>query len=787
MSDNNNTKDFDLPVNVGQGKISSFKYSHSLRELVGSWSASVVNGSFQAGDSFSVKDLMKNGIITSAYKDHDGLWHLEGKDAGYRLMKPLPAFDGLSSTKKSLTFIRSLAVACSVNVYSELHEDDGNFQIRSLVSGSTYAEAILEAAMFAGYIVYFNHDGQLVVQYPRKLNEMINPFGDIILSNSASSLELDGYATHVLLQLSYKHKSEEEEGGEQSEYLGEEPPNVSVEYHSGILPNGTYSFEILQPLGVTQKLYTKITDGGVTIENTEQHTYTHHKRVLWRENQEFGLYAFIETAYTLTRTVTGSYSRQSFSETTTETMQRTLSGNDLVIGIPADWEDYGLDMVDSETVTRSTVRTGGPAPAQDMPAYSPPFDSQITRSYQTLNRGRVILCHETEETYEARQVGAIAPVTLNGQPVPNFFLNRNLAVQTHVRPDWVLVKAHRDFFDQFDEDGSCVVSTRAEYSDEGNEWISDNALVSTGDEQADAYQKAYAAFTQAAQGLQVSFGSPHFSTAWQFLEVQGRTKNTPNKNDALGDVSTWYDAGAYVKSIICPHYNQFSKSCNVYMFAGNISNHGCNRLRGTLYWMLCDRAIEALKKARELDTSELDAPVFGSAGSASSGAGYKRDVYIDEELEEKEAQKIANSLAQNILAIKSNKGFCKTVVIPYSTDYLPDGDIIEVSHDWDNLQTSITYRTTGSIPGFLISQSAVSVADFVAARYNSRASIPKYGKYLHKGKDEDGNEKNNEFIVSINNSEVKCSSKVRGLQENDIVLVIFPAGNKFYGQIIARL
>ena len=783
------SKDFNLHVNVGGGKISSFRYSHSLRELVGSWSASVVNGNFKAGDAFSVQGLMRNAVISSSYKDNEGMWHLEGKDAGYRLMKSLPLVDALPQSKDFLTFICALAEACSVSVRSDIPAIEEQFQIRSLISGATYAEAILEAAMFAGYIVFFNHDGELVVQKPRHLTpDNHSLWGDCIISDSASSLDLDGYATHVLLQLSYKHKADtQDEEQQQSEYLGDEPPNVSVEYHSGVLPNGIYSFEILQPFGVTQKLYTKITDGDVTIENTEQHTYNHHKLVIWRENQEFGLYAFIETAYTLTREVTGSYSGQSFSETTTETMQRTLSGNDLVIGIPADWEDYGLDMVASETVTRSTVRTGGPAPTADMPAYSPPFDSQITRTYQSLNRGRVILCHETEQTYEARQVGAIAPVTLNGQPIPHFFLERNLAIQTHVRPEWVLVKAHIDFFDQFDEDGNCIVSTQSAYSDEGNEWISDHALVSTGDEQADAYQKAYAAFTQAVQGLQVSFGQPHFSTAWQFLEVQGRTMNTPNKIAALGDIDTWYDAGAYVKSIICPHYNQFSKSCNVYMFAGNIQNHGCNRIKGTLYWQLCDRAMEALKKARELDTSDLDAPVFGSAGNASSGAGYKRDVYIDEELEEKDAQTIANTLAQNILAVKSSKGFCKTVVIPYSTDYLPDGDIIEVSHDWDNLQTSITYRTTGSIPGFLISQSVASVADFVAARYNSRASIPKYGKYLRKGTDDKGNEKDNEFIVSVDNSEVKCSSKVRYLQENDIVLVIFPAGNKLHGQIIARL
>ena len=783
MSDNKNSIDFSLPVNVGNGKISSFKYSHSLRELVGSWSASVVGGNFKAGDTFSVHGVLKNGIIASAYMDHEGLWILEGKDAGYTLLKSLPHFDALPLSKTFLAFIHALADACSITLNSNLSEQELPFQVRSIISGSTYAEAILEAAMFAGYIVFFNHEGALVVDKPKRISNENSAFGDFILSDSASSLDFDGYATHVLLQLSYKHKSDSlQEDQAQSEYLGEEPPRVSVEYHSGILPQGLYSFEILQPLGVLQKLYTEINYGNITIKTTENHSYTHHQRIIWRENQEFGLYAFIETAYSLNREVTGSYEGQNFSENTIETMSRTLSLDSLDIGIPADWEDYGLGMVASETITRSTTRSGGPQPTQDMPAYSPPFDSNISRSFSKVftGRGIGILCQETEENYEARQIGAIAPVTLNGQPIPHFFSDRNLALQTHVRPDWVLVKSHRDFFDQFDYDGNCVVSTTSAYSDEGNEWISEHAIIPTGDEQADALQKAYAMFTQAAQGLHVSIGSPHFSNAWQFLEVQGRTVSSPDKNSALGDVSLWYDAGAYVKSIICPHYNLTSKSCNVYMFAGNIQNHGCNRQRGTLYWTLCDRAIEALKKARELDTSDLDAPVFGSAGNAASGAGYKRDIYIDEELDKERAQRIADSLARNILSVKSNKGFCKTVVVPYNPDFLPNGDIIEVAHDWDNLQTSITYRTDGNIPDFLIPQSVAAVADFVAARYHSRASIPQYATFLRK-------DDNNNFIVSIDNSEVKCSSKVRFLQENDIVLVSFPAGNKVHGQIIARL
>lgn len=807
MSDNNsNTKDFSLTVDVGsKGKIASFRYSHSLRELVGSWSAEVVNDSFQAGDSFSVKDLMKDGIITSAYKDHEGLWHLEGKDAGYRLMKSIPSFDELPERKTFESFIQALASECSITVRTDISEDEGDYRVRSLISGSTYAEAILEAAMFGGYIVYFNHDGELVLDKPTSTGVPVaSRLGDIILSDSESSLDLDGYATHVLIQLSYKHKFDDDDDDDDEEETIGKKPQVKTESFSGIIPNGFYSFDILQPFGVIKKLYTEITDGETTIKNTEEHSYTHKKRFIWRDKQEFALFAFIEDGYTLTREVTGKYDQVSFSENTTETFERTLSGSYDRIGVPDEWstldddddeedednDDTNLTMVSKETITRSTVRTGAPTPDSNMPPYSPPFDSKITRTFEAQNRGLTILTSELEETYEARQLGAIAPVTLDGKPIPHFFLERDLAIQTHSSPQWVLVKTHRDFFDVFDNDGNCIVSSRNEYSDEGNEWVADNALPSTGDEKADKLQKAYAHFTQRSQGLQLSLGNPHYSTAWHFLEVTSRTKKTVSMDEkiaALGDISSWYDEGAYVRSTVCPHYNQDAKSCNVYMYAGKLDNTGCSRRKGTHYWQWCDRAIEALKKARELDISDIDAPVYGMAGNSSSGVGYKRELFIDDELKKEKAETAASALAEHILDVKSKKGFCKTAVIPYNPDLLPDGDIIDVSHDWSTLQTSVTYRTIGSIPQLLIPQSASDVADFVAARYSSRTSSPTFGKYLHKGKDEDDKEKDNVFIVSINNKEFECSSKVRGLQENDLVIVIFPAGNKFHGQIIARL
>ena len=149
---------------------------------------------------------------------------------------------------------------------------------------------------------------------------------------------------------------------------------------------------------------TTITENGVTIQTEEEHDYDYKHQTIWRDNQEYVLFAFIETGYTLTKTVTGTYSGNiSFSEVTTETMSRSLSRFD-AIGVPEDWSGK-LDMVDSETITRSTVRTGAPEPKADMPPYAPPFDSQIERKYSRGLRGKYLVCNETEKRYEARQVG----------------------------------------------------------------------------------------------------------------------------------------------------------------------------------------------------------------------------------------------------------------------------------------------------------------------------------------------------------------------------------------------
>ena len=773
-----------IPSEQNGGKVTAFFYSHSLNELCGSWSADIAGGTFIAGDNISFDNIMTNGIISRAKKDSSGLWHVEGYDAGYRLMRSTPDIKDLLEENMSdaKSVICSLASFCGISV-NMFGNGLSGFSVCSLISGSTCAEAILEMAMFSGLVAFIGNDGTLHVMPPAAGTPN---FQDVI-DDSGSDFDLDGYATQVTVILRKNHLVEDTSETPAVYYSGTTPPTTpnKVSY-SGSFNNGVYSMTMLEPFGVPASVSTTITENGVTITTTENHEYDYKSKILWRGNQEYVLFAFIETGYTLTKTSTGSYEGGlSFSETTTETMSRSMSFFDAV-GVPEDWEGE-LDMVDSETITRTTIREGGSTVHADMMPYSPPFDVQISRNYRRELRGRGLVCEETEKRYEARQVGTISQVKVDGEAVPHFMLNSNLAIQTHSTPQWVEVDTFRTYYEQYDDEGNCVLSTRSEYCDDGSKWLAAHALSDTGDNDLNEYQKAYAKFTQDSQGLEVSLGSSVLSSAWRFIELQGRTiRDSDNNNEGaeLGNVDDWYSNGAYLPAEVCPHYNSYIGSCNVYALANSNKGTDCFRSKGKHYWRDCPRAVQALSLAKSQETAFIDAPIIGTA-SVSAGylrsptVGYKREIYIYDALEDNNAQDIANDIAENILAVKGTKGLRKTVTIPYNPYLSPNGSIIEVAHDWQNLTTSVTYRIEGNIPDFLIPQSVSSIADFVAVRESSRLSVPKYGVV---------SEVNPTYIiVNVADNYVKCYSKLHNLSAGDNVLVSFPAGNKLRGQVIARL
>ncbi len=778
--------DYNLSSTINGGKITAFHYSRSLSELVGSWSAEVAGGTFKAGNSIAFSGVMDGGIISNAYKDVDGLWHIEGKDAGVKLMLSTPDISDLPGGNAK-TVIQYLAAFCGISLIMSNNGLSG-FNVRSVISGSTCAEAVLELAMLSGYIAFIDNDGRLNITAPNTSNDA--PVFTNIIDNSGSDIDLDGYATQVLVTLN-RRNDVTEPSGEEFFYTGSQPSLTPTRTtYRDTFANGSYRIVMLEPFGVTEKAESSFTSDNITFSTTEDHDYTYKAKTVWRDNQEYVLFAFYERGYTLTNTTQGSYpigNEQSltFTETTTETMSRNLSIFDAV-GIPEDWEGQ-IDMVQSETITRTTTRTGGRTPDENMPAYSPPYDSTITRTFKRQNFGKGLLCNEVESRYEARQVGTISPIKQDGALIPHFLLGSNLAIQTHSSPEWVEVLTYRTYYDRYNDEGECMVSTRSEWSDDGAQWLTAHALTTTGDEDIDEFQQAYAKFSQQSHGLDISFGSSSISQAWQFIELQGRTKNyyaDDAEGIVLANIDDWYDNGEYVKSNVCPHYNQTDKTCNIYMLppTSNTTPKACIYFKGRMGWTHCQRAIAALELAREQDASLLNSVIIGSAsvsGNDNPKAGYQRDFYVDDILTDEQAQNIANTVAQNILNVKSTKGIRKTVTIPYDPSILPDGLIVEVSHDWAELQTSVTYLDDGSIPEYLISKSVAGVASLVSARENARQNIPRYGSVVST------NGKN--ALVRIGSSNISCTTKLKNLGAGDIVLVSFPAGNKLRGQIIARL
>ena len=790
------TIDFNLNSTNNNGKIINFNYSRNLNELVGTWSATIAGGAFLAGDTINFTNVLTNGIISKAHKNTDGLWIIEGKDAGIRLMRTTPQVS-LLPKGNAKAVIADLASFCNVPLSMTVNGLNG-FNVRSVITGSTCAEAILELAMLSGLIAYINNSGTLVIKEPANAK----PSFDVILDNSGSDMDLDGYATQATVVITRRKEKIISSPEMETHYSGTTPSTSperkttsgSFDFTGADNTNvsGSYSVTILNPFGVIETANYSITNDGITVNITENHNYDWKSQTIWRGDREYVLFAYCETGYTITRTTSGSYENSSgeavpFSETTTETMTRTFSVFDTP-WVSSDWQNK-LGMVDRETCIRQTERTGGKEPGENMPPYSPPFDSKITRSFERANFGKGIICSEVEISYEARQVGNIAPIEYNGEPVPYFMTNGPLAIQSHSTPAWVKVETYRTYYECFNNAGECEVSTKAEWSDGGSRWLLKNTILPTLDEEQKAYQQDYAKFSQKTQGLDISLNSCGISTsAWQFLELAGRTKIVSEKDepDKISlNTQEWYNNGQYVQSVICPHYDTSQKVCNIYGISavGDFDGQACPYLGKN--WRPCVRALAALEQARnEYDSPLLEPPIVGikkiDDTAEKPAAGYQREIYIDDILTDKETQKIADSIAANILKVKGTKGFLKTVVIPYDADYLPNGQIISVSHDWANMQTTLSFREDGVIPDFMILSSIAGIASIISDRDAGRRTRPMSGTVTAISKD-------GVVTVNIGGISYQCDTKLYNLGAGDAVLVSFTSGNSLRGQIIERL
>ena len=780
------TIDYNLPASQGGGKLVNFQYSRSLNELIGSWTAEVAGGSFAAGADFSVTG-MQNGVIASAIKDADGLWHLTGKDAGVRLMRTTPHVSTLAGGGAAAV-IADLADYCGVQC--SITGGLTGFNVRSAVTGTTCAEAILELAMLSGLVARISNTGWLIVTAPVDTTPTLTT----IIDDSGSQLDLDGYATQATVVITRRKQSIKEEfppGTTTVYYRGSTPGGSTTDETksgsfsftdvSGKAVSGSYSITRIQPLGVLKKSVRTITRDGVTVRVEENHTYDIRTKTVWRGDQEFRLLAYSETGYTTEQKATGSYSQAgtTFTETTTETMSRTFSIYD-AMWVPIDWKGT-LDMVARENYIRQTTRTGGVAPLTGMPEYAPQFDSKISREFTRADFGLGLICSEIELTTEMRDIGETSAVALNGVLV-NFTDGSYLAIPAHTTPKWVVTETLRTYYEKYRNDGTCEISTKTEWCDDGAKWLLALGLPSSGDPIMDERAKSYAKFSQRTKAMEIGLNDSNISSSiWQFLELPGRTRVFKETNDGTGlSAQDWYWNGGYLPSRFCPHYDRQTQKCRVTGvsaigdFTGDICPYS------GLSWQTCVRAEAALEQARsEDDRPLLEAPVVGTASIGNSYVGYQREIYIDDIISDGAAQSIASTIAANILAVKGTKGYRKTVVIPYDSSFIPNGNVTDVSHDWGNMQTTLSYRTAGSIPSFLIPASVGGIAAGISDRDAGRRTRPMAGTIT--AIQSDG------VMVNIGGVTYPCSTRFVNLGVGDSVLVSFASGNSVRGQIIERL
>ena len=820
------TIDYNLPSGMGGGKLTNFTYSRSLGELIGTWSAEVAGGAFKAGQTFSVSDesgpVMTNGLIEHVWTDPDGITHLTGKDAGVRLMRTTPPAR-LLATGGASDVINDLASHCGMpcSVSGGLT----GFNVRSAVSGSTCAEAILELAMLSGLVAYIDNNGVLQVRSPN-LNA---PDFNLILDDSGSELDLDGYASQVTVSVTRRKKTEKEESGGgggtywrgsmPGSYTEEEWINDSFSYTDADKKSvsGSYNIKVYQPIGALKEARTVITMDGVTVTTQEEHSYDIRSQVVTRGDQKFRLFAWAELGYTITKTTEGSYEDAEgaivpFWEETVENMVREFDIFN-AIWIDDEWKNYNpsLNMVAKETIERTTKRNDtasedSKTPGEKMPPYTPKFDMKVARDFKRMDFGKGLLISEIETRYEARQMGKIdgvSKVDANGALKRITILDdsRLLSIPSHTTPVWLPIVTYRTTYERYKEDGTCEVSAKTEWCDEGSRWMLTNQA-KTGDAEIDQTQANYAKFTQKASGLSVSLDGGNAGTVWQFMELPGPVRYTVESDGYGLSSESWYYNGGYVPSKICPHFESSRRNCGISGISaiGDFNGETCPyRGRG---WRNCIRAEAALEQARgERDRPLLEPPVIGvavvSGGVISAGglekmntrptAGYQREFYAegdgdDDIIDEGNAKTIAETAARNILKVKRIKGIRRTVVVPYDPTIQPDGMIVSVSHDWFNMQTTVSYLSQDPndvVPDFAIPASASGISDGAFGRNSSRQTRGMSGTV----KSIEGGTVN----VEINAMTYPCTTKLVNIGVGDSVLVSFSSGNSVHGHIVERM
>jgi hypothetical protein len=530
----------------------------------------------------------------------------------------------------------------------------------------------------------------------------------------------------------------------------------------------------------------------------------------YNDNTEHREYKWVETSRTkitvITKAMTGNALNITVRETTTEETKRT----------------FDLDRrLTRETYSRRTQRElissdyGSDLPDPELYAeYTPKFDE--TRVTEYNRTGGVLTVTTTTTTNELQEIGGWAPVyewdkeegTWVKKQLPEEATGttaKPFLVRGESFPAWVqhvTVEVDKEYIG---ENGEVGLKAHTRVSDGGSAYViargwtkiieSDPTIVPEGDDEnkrkENLAQAAYTAFSSqsANSSAEMSSGAPSDEVV-QSEEYEGVTwywNNVPGGDE-------WYDpaTGGYAQhGGECPHHS--GQDCNIADIdvIWDYTDRQCPNKDGR-GWSGCPRALAALEnqKADEQDVQFAPPVVCHSTQYPASGT-YEpvcyRNVYIRDDIpgatkeaRDAAARAIGIQLADNLLAVRSARGWVRTITIPLDLTLHISGSIMSVSHDYKSKKSTISYRIDGDVPDFLNSNSPQSMAFYIWDRENNRNTRSVYGTVLEIVS-------RRRVTVQVGDGEVVCTSNVISLKVGDSVRVSLPAGNRMDGTIEERV
>jgi len=824
----------------------SFRHQRDQRALVGVWSARVLLSSSQSpeiGQGWEIPGIMVGGILTQAVLkgqepggERRKLWELSGYDGGFRLMQSPTLAHQLKKSDLG-GVIEELAEICGVSadvtIAGQLPVD-----ARYLVSGQTAANAIIDLAILGGAVTHMIPEGSggkplLKVAPPRGCNELGVSSWQMDDPES-KNLDLDGYASGVVVILGMRGKATDAPGSDPKE----EDPTGDGDWWVGSTPDGmlrrvsksgytrlpgggllSWQYVILQPIGVIESYEAQVFFPGLGMQKTvlSEYTYEAKTAVVQQGNQEFRWwwFALLEAKEVEVSFTDAVYYDASTGGTATERVERSIERT-----LEREY-DLEFSHILREVSEIRSYDSGAATPLK-----REGYDQRTEKAYTWDDDNGYRGLAERAWTFEERDAGKVdmvyapdgTPATITaGEDV------RYTIMPAHQTTVFVKREVLRQVDEALDDEGNVAVRIERETDDEGvNDMLARGLF---GDIMDPSNQNAKIALAwlrslpqRGRLEVRQAPGSSSLSTEIAFLSQPGRRYKAANTSSGLGDSRYYESLSGVTSGARCPFLCS-NNTCGVISTpssagtasggssGGSWSGGGVGRPGGsTPDWSSTYEDYESTEPSRQSclkydeDTQSTPdyedcsryrafrhlagqvsgpapcAPAIGIAGGGSVWT--EKEVFVNEELKEDHARLVAQKMAENVLAVKTvSRGLVETYSIPLNLKYHPDGAILAVEHDWENLRTHLTFRpSSGTPPEYLMLLSTSSTAANVFAKESVSKGRSAIGRVIDVRPDR--------ALCIVGGRPVSCSAPVR-ITRGDNVLVFLPPGSVANGIVQA--